>query len=186
MKGLNPTTESDTRDPIKAVRHAKKRKLLVYISTTANILRACELAGVHRDSHYAWLDSDPLYQAAFSVAMDRGIDALEAEATRRAFDGVVKPVYNNGKRAVDVKVDDKGQVVLKDGKPIAIPATIREYSDGLAMFLLKGRRPERYRERISMDSRFVDQQGKDRPFLLSDADRLIAEADAEEAAGGAV
>jgi len=27
--------------------------------------------------------------------------------------------------------------------------------------------------------RFVDQSGRDRPFLLSDADRLIAEADAE-------
>ena len=27
--------------------------------------------------------------------------------------------------------------------------------------------------------RFVDQNGRDRPFLLSDADRLVAEADAE-------
>ena len=31
--------------------------------------------------------------------------------------------------------------------------------------------------------RFVDQNGKDRPFLLSDADRLVAEADAADAAG---
>jgi hypothetical protein len=28
--------------------------------------------------------------------------------------------------------------------------------------------------------RFVDQSGRDRPFLLSDADRLVGEADAED------
>jgi hypothetical protein len=31
--------------------------------------------------------------------------------------------------------------------------------------------------------RFVDEKGKDRPFLLTDADRLIAESDAADAAG---
>ena len=34
-------------------------------------------------------------------------------------------------------------------------------------------------KRRATDHRFVDESGKDRPFLLSDADRLIAEADAE-------
>ena len=183
MVGLDDSKKPDTIDPIKAVRHAKKRRVLAGISNTANVLLSCQMAEISRESHYHWLKTDELYRAAFNVAMDRGIDALEAEVTRRAFDGVLKPVYNCGKRAVDVKTDDKGQVVLKDGKPIAIPASIREYSDPLAMFILRGRRPERYRDRISMDNRFVDAAGQDRPFLLSDADRLIAEADKEEAAG---
>jgi hypothetical protein len=32
----------------------------------------------------------------------------------------------------------------------------------------------------TMAQRFVDEKGKDRPFLLSDADRLVSEADAED------
>jgi len=28
--------------------------------------------------------------------------------------------------------------------------------------------------------RFVDEKGKDRPFMLADADRLVSEADAED------
>ena len=33
------------------------------------------------------------------------------------------------------------------GKPIGIPAAVREYSDTLLIFLLKGARPEKYHER---------------------------------------
>jgi hypothetical protein len=40
----------------------------------------------------------------------------------------------------------------------------------------------RWREPTT-DHRFVDAQGKDRPFLLSDADQLIAASDAADAAG---
>lgn len=172
-------------DPIKSIRTPRKRKFLVWISTTANVALASERSGISRDSHYDWMRGDPAYRKAFAVAMDRGIDALEAEATRRAYEGVLKPVYNNGKRAVDVKVDEKGTVVLKDGKPIAIPAAIREYSDALMMFILRGRRPERYRDRVSMDNRFIDGEGKDRPFMLSDIDALTAAADAADEAADA-
>jgi hypothetical protein len=47
---------------------------------------------------------------------------------------------------------------------------------GMTAFWMKVRR--RWKEPAN-DHRFVDESGKDRPFLLSDADRLIAEADAE-------
>jgi hypothetical protein len=53
-------------------------------------------------------------------------DQLEQEARRRAHDGVRKPVYQGGKRV----------------------GYIQEYSDTLLIFLLKGLRPEKYRERF--------------------------------------
>jgi hypothetical protein len=54
---------------------------------------------------------------------DAGVDLLEAELHKRAFEGVERPVYYKGEQV----------------------GTWRFYSDALAMFLLKAHRPERYR-----------------------------------------
>jgi hypothetical protein len=53
-------------------------------------------------------------------------DLLEDEAFRRAHQGIDKPVFQ-GKELVGV---------------------IREYSDTLLIFLLKGCRPDKYRDRV--------------------------------------
>lgn len=42
-----------------------------------------------------------------------------------------------------------------------VPLYEHEYSDGLAMFLLKGLKPGRYRDNVSVDNRFVDSEGRD-------------------------
>jgi hypothetical protein len=81
---------------------------------------------VGRRTHYGWLERDETYQAWFSEAQDDVGDTLEREAIRRAHDGVRKPVYQGGKRV----------------------GFIQEYSDTLLIFLLKGLRPEKYRERF--------------------------------------
>jgi hypothetical protein len=85
---------------------------------------ACERAGISRRTHYVWLETDPDYRTQFERSRKRIVQLLEDEATRRAVEGVEKPVSVNGK--------------LK---------TIREYSDTLLIFLLKGAAPEKYRER---------------------------------------
>ncbi len=56
-------------------------------------------------------------------------DLIEGEAFRRAVHGVEKPTG------------------WYQGKPGAM---VREYSDVLAIFLLKGLRPERYKDRVEM------------------------------------
>lgn len=76
-------------------------------------------------SAYRWRESDPDFAAAWDKAKAAGIEALEDEALRRAFEGTDKPVFYLG----------------------AEVGTIREYSDTLAIFLLKGAKPEKYRER---------------------------------------
>lgn len=78
---------------------------------------------------YEWRDEDPAFAAAWERAKAIGMDALEDEATRRAFEGFDRPIVHQG----------------------VITATMREYSDTLAIFLLKGGKPEKYRERIDQN-----------------------------------
>ena len=105
------------------------------------------------------------YPARFAAAWDRAIDTLEAEAARRAYEGVAEPVFHAGKRVLDMAVDEKGEIKRNAaGKPTAVPASIRKYSNTLLMFLLNGNRSNKYRQRT--DSRFVDEKGKDSKLNL--------------------
>lgn len=106
----------------------RKADFLYALSELAAITGACEASDVPRVTVYNWRERDPDFAKAWDEALEKGIDALEDEMMRRAKQGVEKPVYQGG---------------LKVG-------TVREYSDTLAIFLAKGRRPERYRERTEL------------------------------------
>ena len=67
---------------------------------------------------------DEEFAAAFDEAMNAAMDNLEAEAIRRAVDGVEEPVYYRGEEV----------------------GTINKKSDQLLMFLLKGNK-SKYREK---------------------------------------
>src|SRR5574337_1699712 len=71
----------------------------------------------------------PDFSAAWDAALELGTDSLEDEAVRRAHEGTLKPVYQGGKKV----------------------GTIREYSDTLLIFMLKARRPERFKERLAAE-----------------------------------
>lgn len=124
-----------------ATRHksaqGKKRAFLASFEELGNVTLAALASGVPRRTHYNWLRDDPDYLEAFHEAQDDAADRLEAEARRRAVDGVEKPVG------------------WYKGQP---GGTVREYSDVLLMFLLKGLRPEKYVEHHKhevTDKRFV-------------------------------
>jgi len=103
----------------------KKEKFLKAYEVSGNITKAAEDSGITRRDHYDWLKTDPQYVEAFENSSKIAVDALEAEAIRRAHDGVDEPVFY------------QGQVV----------GTIRKFSDTLLIFLLKGAKPEKYKER---------------------------------------
>lgn len=111
------------------IRHRKKRAFLAAHSEVGNITQAAEIAGIDRRTHYDWMESDPVYVEAFRDAEMQAADRLEAEARRRAVEGVDEPVFYGGKPC----------------------GTIRKYSDTLLIFLLKGALPEKYRERTSTE-----------------------------------
>lgn len=94
-----------------------------------SITAACIDAGVSRRTAYDWREADDEFRKEWDSAVDEGTDRLEDEAHRRARDGVAKPVFQGGKRV----------------------GTIQEYSDTLTIFLLKARRPEKFKERVSAE-----------------------------------
>jgi len=96
------------------------------VASGGNVTRACEAIDVARLTAYRWREDDPEFAADWERAKAAGLDALEDEATRRAFEGNDKPVYQQGQNV----------------------GTIREYSDTLAIFLLKGGKPEKYKDRV--------------------------------------
>ncbi len=102
----------------------RKQTFLEHLRETANVTESAQAAGVSRTAKYDRRAIDPELAKAWDDAIEQATDALEKEARRRALDGVDKPVYFQGKR-VDV---------------------IKEYSDPLLMFMLRGHRPAKYRE----------------------------------------
>lgn len=102
----------------------KKAAFLAAYRQVGNIARAAELSKVSRNSHYEWMEGDPEYPAKFDEATQESIEKLETEARRRAVEGVEEAVWHNGERV----------------------GAVRKYSDTLLIFLLKGARPEKYRD----------------------------------------
>lgn len=114
--------------PTKLTPETRERFLLI-LSETGNVTAAAANCGVARQSLYAARDADPAFAAAWAAAYELGTDAMEDEAIRRATQGYDKPVFYQG---------------VECGK-------VREYSDVLLIFQLKGRRPDKYRERTSTE-----------------------------------
>ena len=113
----------------KKIRNPKKRAFLAAVARTGNVTISAEIANIARSAHYQWLEADPVYAAAYEDAMEQAAQRLEAEATRRAVEGVEEPVFYQGKQC----------------------GVIRRYSDSLLMFLLKGAMPDKYKERTSTE-----------------------------------
>ncbi len=109
---------------------AKKQvKFLRAYIRMGTILHAAHAAGIDRVTHYAWLENER-YAAKFAEAEELATEILEKEARRRAVSGVREPVgFWKGKAS----------------------EYVQRYSDTLLIFLLKGARPEKYRERQEIE-----------------------------------
>lgn len=105
-----------------------KPVFLKHISEGLHVRDACKLAKVDHVMPYRERDNNEAFRIAWEEAGKIGTKALESEAARRAYHGTLKPVYQKGMRV--------GQ--------------IREYSDTLLMFLLKGRKPKKYRDNVNV------------------------------------
>lgn len=89
-----------------------------------------------------WRQQDPEFGEQYREAESAVIDRLEQEAVRRAMYGVADVVIQGGKIVMDPRSDPENpQPLLK-----------RTYSDGLMMFILKGRRREVYGDKIETDN----------------------------------
>jgi hypothetical protein len=101
-----------------------KAAFLEALQATANVTASCRIAGLPRSCVYDWREADPEFAADWTSALERGCDALEDEAVRRGCEGYLRPVFQQGREV----------------------GVIREYSDLLLIFMLKARRPDKFRD----------------------------------------
>ena len=126
--------------------------LAAYVRT-ASVTKAARAAKVHKSLHYQWLKDDAEYAAAFAEAQDQAAQILEDEAIRRAHEGYDEPVIYQGEQCYqreDIVDPETGEIT---GSRVNLdkPLVIRKYSDSLLTFLLKGFRPNKYRENIKAE-----------------------------------
>jgi hypothetical protein len=109
-----------------ADRASVKQRFLEEFVVRGIVSHACAAVGIGRATHYHWLEADPEYASNFAAAEEDVADALEAEARRRAIDGVVEPVgFYLGRSTTFVT----------------------RYSDPLLKVLLEGRRANIFKNR---------------------------------------
>jgi len=101
---------------------------LAALAKDPNVTAAAAAAGVARQYVYEARDAHADFAKAWDNAIEQSVDILETEARRRALHGTSRPVYQGG----------------------ALAGYVQEYSDVLAIFLLKAHRPEKFRERVDV------------------------------------
>lgn len=116
---------------------SKQTAFLAAFRITASITAAAAACKIERQLHYRWL-AEPEYVTAFAQAKEEAAQTLEDEAVRRAKEGVEEPVIWKGEFCYER--DSRGRRRLKK------PLFVRKHSDALMIFLLKGFRPDKYRE----------------------------------------
>jgi hypothetical protein len=133
-------------------------KFLSEFAMRGVVLHAAQAAGVSRWAVQEWNRNDPAFKAKYDLAREDAVDRLEFEARRRAEEGWQEEVYQMGEFA----------------------GYVRKYDGNLMALLLKGRRGDVFRERVSteIDARV---RAEANPLALSDKDledRILAEAEA--------
>ena len=118
------STEVEPRGIFPEILNPKKRAFLAVFCQYGRIVKSARDAGIHWTSHYHWLKRDKVYASAFDAAKQIAADHFEDEIYRRGFEGYERPVTYQGE----------------------ITGHYTDYSDTLAIFALKGLRPEKYRD----------------------------------------
>lgn len=114
----------------KTVRPDRARdEFIAVLAQSCNVSAACRAAGIGRSTAYQWREAEPDFAARWKEAEEEAADRLEAEAWRRAVDGIDKPIVYQGE----------------------ITDSHKEYSDRMLEILLKGHRPEKYVDRIKAE-----------------------------------
>ncbi len=102
-----------------------KEKFLEVVRTTCNVSEGARSIGMARRSLYDARARDNEFAQLWDAAVEEAADCLEQEAWRRAVEGWDEPVFYQGKAV----------------------GAVRKYSDRMLELLLKGHRPEKYKDR---------------------------------------
>ena len=132
-----------------------KPAFIEVLRTTGNVTLAAQHAGQSRNQVHDVRQRSKRFAAQWDNALEEATDLLEAEARRRAFTGIDKPVFF------------KGEVV----------ASIKKYSDPLLMFLLEAYDPQMFRDGGKVEQPGATDVDVDRDIekaILEKLDRMAA------------
>lgn len=115
----------------------KKDRFISRLAETGNITESCRFAGTTRPTVYKHKELDADFAQRWLVSEDEYIERLEAEADRRAVEGIRKKKFDKGQPVIDPETGRQYEE--------------REYSDTLLIFRLKGTRPEKYRDNVKVE-----------------------------------
>lgn len=109
---------------------AERATFLGMLAQGHTVTKAAALIGHGRSTVYELRQRDADFAKQWDLALDVGVDALEEEARRRAFEGVERDVFYQGEKI----------------------ATVRDFSDTLLIQLLRVRAPSRWGNRLKVDA----------------------------------
>lgn len=114
----------------------RRRLFLRAFALRGIVLDGCRAAGVSRGAVEHWRESSEWFDTMYAIAIEEAADRIEGEAFRRAVEGYDEPVIYQGMTTtvIDKDTGEEKQLV------------VRKYSDALLQTILKGARPEKYRE----------------------------------------
>lgn len=110
--------------PLKTVRQKAFLAALAACGVVGQALVAAKIPC--RSTVQRWRKDDQDFADAYNQALETATDKLETEARRRAVNGVDEPVFYKGERV----------------------GAVRRYSDKLLEVLLKGNRPDKFKDRV--------------------------------------
>lgn len=135
------------------------------LAETCNVGKACNAVSISRWTAYQWRKHMPEFADAWDDAMKAGLLALEDEMHRRAYEGIDVPLTHQGQFTYlyEERKDDNGDTIIDEhsntpkmfpvldanGKPMV--ATVKNYSDTLAIFLAKSHAPDKYRDNSKVE-----------------------------------
>lgn len=120
-----------------------RQRFIEALADVPNVARACDVAHISRKTVYQERERSPRFLARWNEAITKGVERLEAQCWDRAGAGVKRNVWMKGADGEPRKVDE-----------------IREFSDTLAMFLLKAHHPDKYRETVHTRTELGGLDGK--------------------------
>jgi hypothetical protein len=101
----------------------KQAVFLEILAEKGNVSAAAKFVGISRTEAYRTYQRDETFAALWDEALEIACDILEAEAHRRAVEGVDEPVFYRGEEI----------------------GAIKKYSDTLLLRLLEAHRPSKWR-----------------------------------------
>jgi hypothetical protein len=142
---------------------------LAALSRSGSVASACRAARIGRQTAYDRRFKDEDFSKRWDSALETFADGIEQEAIRRAIKGVTRYKFYKGEAVLhpDLCRCNHGRLMHEsDGRCqeegctcsrfLAQPYKERERSDSLLALLLKGLRPDRYRDSLGLAPEEID------------------------------